>query len=107
MTDFSSGAVLDDDLDLGAAKGRAKARESAGAKAAAWGGRGLNVAIGVSAVLVVAGLALWAMQLSGGMVQTGMRNLDSWGLYIITKSIQPAREHMKYRNNILYEFFLW
>lgn len=24
MTDFSSGAVLDDDLDLGAAKGRAK-----------------------------------------------------------------------------------
>ena len=82
MTDFSSGAVLDDDLDLGAAKGRAKARESAGAKAAAWGGRGLNVAIGVSAVLVVAGLALWAMQLSGGMVQTGMRNLDSWGLYI-------------------------
>ena len=28
MTDFSSGAVLDDDLDLGAAKGRAKARES-------------------------------------------------------------------------------
>ena len=31
---------------------------------------------------MVAGLALWAMQLSGGMVQTGMRNLDSWGLYI-------------------------
>ncbi len=47
-----------------------------------WGGRGLNVAIGVSAAIVVAGLALWAMQLSGGMVQTGMRNLDSWGLYI-------------------------
>ena len=28
------------------------------------------------------GLALWGVQLSGGMVQTGMRNLDSWGLYI-------------------------
>ena len=28
------------------------------------------------------GLALWGMQLSGGLVQTGMRNFDSWGLYI-------------------------
>ncbi len=46
------------------------------------GGAGLNIAIGVSAVLVAAGLVLWAMQLSGGMVQTAMRNLDSWGLYI-------------------------
>lgn len=82
MTDFSSGAVLDDDLDFSAAKSHSKGREAADAKAVAWGGRGLNVAIGVSAVLVVAGLALWAMQLTGGMVQTGMRNLDSWGLYI-------------------------
>lgn len=55
---------------------------SKGEKAAAWGGRGLSVAIGVAAALVVAGLALWAMQLSGGMIQTGMRNLNSWGLYI-------------------------
>ncbi|WP_165170050.1 NrfD/PsrC family molybdoenzyme membrane anchor subunit [Adlercreutzia sp. ZJ242] len=47
-----------------------------------WGGRALTIGIAVSAVLVVAGLALWAMQLTGGMVQTGMRNLDSWGLYI-------------------------
>ena len=47
-----------------------------------WGGKGLNVAIIVAAVLTVAGIACWAMQLSGGMVQTGMRNLDSWGLYI-------------------------
>ena len=42
----------------------------------------LNVAIGVSAVVMVVGLVLWFMQLSGGMVQTAMRNLDSWGLYI-------------------------
>ena len=49
---------------------------------ASWGGKGLNVAIIVAAVLTVAGIACWAMQLSGGMVQTGMRNLDSWGLYI-------------------------
>ena len=82
MADFSSGAVLDDDLDFSAAQGRSKTREAAGAKTAAWGVRGLNIAIGVSAVVVVAGLVLWAMQLSGGMVQTGMRNLNSWGLYI-------------------------
>ncbi len=36
----------------------------------------------VAALLTIMGLALWVMQLSGGMVQTGMRNLDSWGLYI-------------------------
>ena len=47
-----------------------------------WGGKGLTVGIGVAAVLTVIGIALWAVQLSGGMVQTAMRNLDSWGLYI-------------------------
>ena len=50
--------------------------------AAKFGGRGINVAIAVAAVLTVAGAVLWGIQLSGGMVQTGMRNLDSWGLYI-------------------------
>ena len=47
-----------------------------------WGGKGLTVGIGVAAVLTVVGIVLWAVQLSGGMVQTAMRNLDSWGLYI-------------------------
>ena len=79
MTELESVAVADDDFNPAAAP---KAREAAGARAAAWGGRGLNVGIGVAGVLTVAGLALWAMQLSGGMVQTAMRNLDSWGLYI-------------------------
>ena len=46
------------------------------------GGMGLSVGVGVGAVLTVAGIALWVVQLSGGMVQTGMRNMDSWGLYI-------------------------
>ncbi|MCI8366162.1 MAG: polysulfide reductase NrfD [Eggerthellaceae bacterium] len=46
------------------------------------GGAGLNIAIVVSAVVAIIGIVLWAMQLSGGMVQTAMRNLDSWGLYI-------------------------
>lgn len=44
--------------------------------------RGLSIAIGVTAAIVLAGIALWIVQLTGGMVQTGMRNLDSWGLYI-------------------------
>lgn len=44
--------------------------------------RGLNIAIGVTAAVVLAGIALWFVQLTGGMAQTGMRNLDSWGLYI-------------------------
>ena len=52
------------------------------APAAKFGGKGINVGIGIAAVVTVAGLALWGVQLSGGMVQTGMRNLDSWGLYI-------------------------
>ena len=82
MTDFSSGAVLDDDLDLGAASsGRERAREAAGTRTAVKS-RALNIAIGASAVVAAAGVALWAVQLSGGMVQTAMRNLDSWGLYI-------------------------
>ena len=82
MSDFSTGAIVDDDLDLSAAKGRSKSHEAVAAKTAAWGGKGLNAAIGVSAVIMVAGIVLWGVQLSGGMVQTGMRNLSSWGLYI-------------------------
>ncbi|MEE8722532.1 MAG: NrfD/PsrC family molybdoenzyme membrane anchor subunit [Eggerthellaceae bacterium] len=51
-------------------------------KKARWGGKGLTIAIAVSAIIVVMGLVLWMVQLTGGMVQTGMRNRDSWGLYI-------------------------
>ena len=58
------------------------AASAAKAPAAKFGGKGLNIAIIVAAVLTVAGLALWVVQLTGGMVQTNMRNLDSWGLYI-------------------------
>ena len=47
-----------------------------------WGGKGLTVAIIASALIAAIGVALWIIQLSGGMVQTNMRNLDSWGLYI-------------------------
>ena len=50
--------------------------------AARFGGRAINIAIAAAAVATVAGLALWFVQLSGGLVQTNMRNLDSWGLYI-------------------------
>lgn len=37
----------------------------------------------VGAVLAVIGIAAWVLQLTGGMVQTGMRNYDNWGLYIV------------------------
>ncbi|HIW77414.1 MAG TPA: polysulfide reductase NrfD [Candidatus Gordonibacter avicola] len=42
----------------------------------------MNIAIGVAAVVTVIGIALWVFQLTSGMVNTNMRNLDSWGLYI-------------------------
>ncbi|QOS69528.1 polysulfide reductase NrfD [Eggerthella guodeyinii] len=58
------------------------AAQVAKAPAARFGGRGLNIGIAVAAVVAAAGVALWGVQLSGGLVQTGMRNLDSWGLYI-------------------------
>ena len=79
MTELNNVAVADDDFNPAAAP---KARETASAKAAVWGGKGLTAAIAVSGALAVIGIALWVVQLSGGMVQTGMRNLDSWGLYI-------------------------
>ncbi|MDR1183486.1 MAG: polysulfide reductase NrfD [Coriobacteriales bacterium] len=41
------------------------------------------VAIIVAAVVAVAGIALWMFQLSAGMVNTNMRDLDAWGIYII------------------------
>ena len=58
------------------------AAKPAKAPAARFGGKGLNIGIAVAAVVAAAGVALWGVQLSGGLVQTGMRNLDSWGLYI-------------------------
>ena len=45
-------------------------------------GKGATAGIIVSAIVAAIGIALWMVQLSGGMVQTAMRNLDSWGLYI-------------------------
>jgi molybdopterin-containing oxidoreductase family membrane subunit len=45
--------------------------------------RGQLVAIIVCAVIAVGGIALWMFQLSAGMVNTNMRNLDAWGLYLI------------------------
>lgn len=42
----------------------------------------LFVAGVICAALAVVGITFWSVQLTGGMVQTGMRNLNSWGLYI-------------------------
>ena len=66
MSDFSSGVVVDDDLDFSAVANRTAGREAVGSRAAAWGGKGLTVAIGVSAAVMVAGIVLWFLQLSGG-----------------------------------------
>ena len=58
------------------------AAQPAKVPAAKFGGKGLTIAIAVAAIVTVGGLALWVFQLTGGMAQTAMRNLDSWGLYI-------------------------
>lgn len=44
--------------------------------------KGFLIAAVVGAVLAVVGMGFWIAQMNGGMIQTGMRNLDSWGLYI-------------------------
>lgn len=46
------------------------------------GGKGFTAAIIISGALALVGIALWIMQLSGGLAQTNMRNMNSWGLYI-------------------------
>jgi len=39
--------------------------------------------LGLLATLIVGGLAAWGYQLTTGLVATGMRNVFSWGLYIM------------------------
>ncbi|MCL1846755.1 MAG: polysulfide reductase NrfD [Coriobacteriia bacterium] len=45
--------------------------------------KGQMIAIIIAALIAAIGIGLWAYQLSAGFVNTNMRNLDSWGLYII------------------------
>ncbi|MDR0500951.1 MAG: polysulfide reductase NrfD [Coriobacteriales bacterium] len=45
--------------------------------------KGQLIAIIIAAAVAIAGIALWGFQLGGGMVNTNMRNLDAWGLYLI------------------------
>ena len=93
MSEYMQGGVIaDDDLDFSAPRQRERAHEAVGARAAVKS-PALNIAIGVSAVVTVIGLVLWAMQLSGGMVQTAMRNLDSWGLYLSLIHISEPTRH--------------
>lgn len=75
MTDMTSAAVVTpaDSPAADLTKKPSKARFSR---------RGLNIAIVVCGICALVGIVLWAVQLTGGMVQTNMRNLDSWGLYI-------------------------
>lgn len=49
---------------------------------ARFGGKKLNAGIAVTAAITIIGLVLWGWQLTGGLVLTNMRNLDSWGFYL-------------------------
>lgn len=77
MTDTTSAAVAaGTDVPT-----KNKAREPQSSKAR-YNSKGVKIGIGICAVLTVLGIVLWIVQLMGGMIQTNMRNLDSWGLYI-------------------------
>ena len=78
-TSVAQGAASE---NAGKTAGGAAVCGAASVQPARFGGKGLSAAIVVAAVVTVLGIALWIVQLSGGMAQTGMRNLDSWGLYI-------------------------
>ncbi|MDR0500114.1 MAG: polysulfide reductase NrfD [Coriobacteriales bacterium] len=47
------------------------------------GNKVVSATLGVAIVLTILGIGLWVFQLWGGMLNTNMRNLSSWGLYII------------------------
>lgn len=44
---------------------------------------GIDRAILVFGILAVLGIVLYIIELANGLILTGMRNLDSWGLYIM------------------------
>jgi len=46
--------------------------------------RGSGILLAVTGIITLAGIALWAYQLTRGLIVTDMRNLTSWGLYIGT-----------------------
>ncbi|MFW5977677.1 MAG: NrfD/PsrC family molybdoenzyme membrane anchor subunit [Halohasta sp.] len=56
--------------------------ESSGIAVPAFGTKG-KLWLGLLGALIVAGLAAWGYQLSTGLIATGMRNVFSWGLYIM------------------------
>lgn len=50
--------------------------------AASFGGKGLTIGIVIAAAVTVLGLVLWGMQLSGGFMDTDLRDFNPWGLGI-------------------------
>ncbi|MFC7134898.1 MULTISPECIES: NrfD/PsrC family molybdoenzyme membrane anchor subunit [Salinibaculum] len=56
--------------------------EPSGIAVPSYGGKG-KLWLGLLGALIVAGLAAWGYQLTTGLVTTGMRNVFSWGLYIM------------------------
>ena len=47
-----------------------------------FGGTKLNIGIAIAALVTIAGIVLWGMQMSQGLILSNMRNLTSWGFYI-------------------------
>ncbi len=82
MTAYASEAIASNGSAVPDARSDVNGAASGAAGSARGGSKGLTIGIVVAAVVAVAGIALWIVQLTGGMVQTGMRNMDSWGLYI-------------------------
>lgn len=44
--------------------------------------KGSTILLAVTGIITLVGIALWAYQLTRGLIVTDMRNLSSWGLYI-------------------------
>ena len=59
-----------------------RATKVAKVPAAKFGGKGLTIGITVAAAVTVLGLVMWGMQLTGGFMDTDMRDFNPWGLSI-------------------------
>jgi molybdopterin-containing oxidoreductase family membrane subunit len=77
MTDETNVVTADDGAKGGSITDGAKGGSAAPRS------KGQLIAIVAAAIIAVIGIGLWIFQLSGGMVNTNMRNLSSWGVYLI------------------------
>ena len=62
-------------------------------------GKGLTIAIVVSAIVTIAGIALWGVQIAGGLIQTGSRDMAPWGLYMMCVMFRQDCENIHVGRN--------